>query len=116
MKTVRIKKSQLVEILTQNRDNHRKLFNDAFEGYRKECMEILAENLDALRRGEQRRVKFYEQAPEDHTPDYDTVLRMLDMSVDDVVELDQRSFAQYVEDDWGWRENWSSSNSKYLRR
>ena len=41
--------------------------------------------------------------PEDHTRDYDRVIRMVEMHRGETLELDQEHFAQYVMDDWGWR-------------
>lgn len=114
MKTVRINKGDLVEKLTANRKNHRAQFEKAFEGYRQECIKLLTENLNLLKDGRNIVVKFYEQAPEDHTDDYDTILNMLNMSVDTSIELTHQEFQQYVEDNWNWRENWAASNMKYI--
>lgn len=115
MKTVKIDKKKLIDKLNENRKNHRELFDKAFEGYRQECIRLLSENLDSLKAGKKVIVKFYELAPEDHTTDYDTVLNMLNMSVDDNIELTYQEFQQYVEDNWNWRAQWSASNTKYIK-
>ena len=114
MRTVKIKKPILVEVLTKNRNAHRELYEKAFEGYRDECMKCLNHNLQALTEGKRVEVRIYESCPVDHTEDYDTILNMLDMSVDDVIELSHSEFQQYVEDNWQWRESWNNSNSKYI--
>ena len=51
--------------------------------------------------------------PHDHTDDYDTVIAMLEMCVDEVVEIDMQEFDNYVRDNWQWKANWSASNALY---
>ena len=113
MKTVKLLKAELLDIITKNRNGHRAEFEKAFEGYRKECIHLLEQNLKSLKERNGHIVRFTEFPPEDHTDDYDRVLLMLKMSVDDKVELDARDFARFVQDDWEWKEQWSLSNSKY---
>lgn len=52
--------------------------------------------------------------PKDMTKEYDRVLRMLKLDVRDEIELDEREYRQFVENDWQWRQAWATSNSKYL--
>lgn len=116
MDSVKVKKGELKETVQLNRDKHHAEYSEAFAGYKRACIEALQTNLDAFRAGTRQRILINEQPPEDHTKDYDRVLKMLDMSVDDEVTLDASAFAKYVLDDWGWKQNWATSNSKYLGR
>lgn len=54
--------------------------------------------------------------PQDHTPDYDRVIAMLEMSVDTVIELDADSFDNYVMDNWAWRANALATNTMYAAK
>lgn len=116
MKTVKVEKDWLVQIVGTNRDGHRAQFERAFEGYRAECIRVLTENLAAFKAGKRTHLVWQEFPPEDHTKEYDRVLAMLDASVDETIELTSEEFAQYVQDDWSWRERWTASNTKYLDR
>jgi hypothetical protein len=116
MNLVKVKKDELKDKIQTNRDTHSAEYSKAFEGYRRACIQALQTNLQAFHEGRAQRVLIYEQPPEDHTKDYDRVLMMLQMSVDDEVILDASEFAQYVLDDWGWKQPWAASNSKYLDR
>ncbi|MEQ3693190.1 MAG: hypothetical protein ABNH16_07145 [Thalassolituus sp.] len=40
---------------------------------------------------------------ESHEGDYKKVIRMVEMSVDEAITLDSRSFDQYVMDNWAWK-------------
>ena len=51
--------------------------------------------------------------PENHTKDYDRVIKMLEMCVNDTVELDEHTFQCYVMDDWTWKRSFLASNSNY---
>jgi len=115
MKTVKIKKSVLVEVVSRNMQQHREQFEKAFDGYRRECESVLSQNLENLKMNRRHVVRFSEIPPEDHTDDYRRVLAMLDMSVDDVIELTNQEFQQYVQDDWNWKSQWIGSNSKYYQ-
>ncbi len=52
--------------------------------------------------------------PEDHTRDYDRRIKMYEMDIDDTIEMTEQEFAQYVLDDWGWKQAWTTSNTAYL--
>ena len=51
--------------------------------------------------------------PADHTEDYDRVLAMLEMSVDETVILSSEEFSQYVLDRWTWSRFATSTNQSY---
>jgi hypothetical protein len=116
MKTVKLDKDKLLELVKKNRAGHFTAFEKAFAGYRQECIEVLELNLRGLRENKGHIVRFMENPPEDHTSDYDRLILMLEMSVDQIVELDARTFAQYAQDDWDWKEQWGISNSKYISK
>ncbi len=115
MKTVKIRKGELKAIVAKNAAKHREDLAEAWDGYNKACIEVLEKLLTKFRSGEKvAAVQLYERPPEDHTKDYDRVLKMIDMSVDTEIELDQNDFSRYVLDEWEWKEMWAVSNSKYL--
>ena len=96
-----------------NRDAHRSLFLKAQEGYRKLVIEELDRMLADAKavRPIARSINLVE--PADHTEDYDRVLAMLEMSVDDAVILSAEEFSQYVLDRWIWSRFATSTNTRY---
>lgn len=116
MKTVIVKTDELINIVRENRDNHRSLFEEALEGYRKQAEDILKDHIERIRRGKVSEVRVYMPAPQDHTKDYDRVIKMLEMTLQAdqfTVELDQSTFSQYVQDDWSWKDEFVSSYNAY---
>ena len=115
METVKVNKLELLAIIKENRANHRQVFLEALEGYKKKCIELLEQHLANLRTGKVYHVSIALPEPQEHTKDYDRVIRMLELSVDDVVEIAQDQFAQYVMDDWAWKNQFTSTTSMYRR-
>ncbi len=113
MRTVTVKKEDLLKILKENRDNHRAIFEEAQKNYRERAIEELDRRLRDAEEGRRIDVAIYLPAPEDHTKDYDRVIRMVEMSIEDNVELTNQEFAQYVQDDWSWRRAWVANTASY---
>ena len=47
--------------------------------------------------------------------DYDRAIGMLEMSIDNEVEITSLEFQHYIQDDWGWKNSFLLSNTKYLK-
>jgi hypothetical protein len=96
-----------------NREAHRELFLKAQEGYRKLIIEELDRMLADAREGRpiQRSVTLTE--PSNHIKDYDRVITMLEMSVDDTVTLGAEDFDRYVMDNWAWSTFAFHTNTAY---
>lgn len=113
MSTVTVKRDDLVTKLKENRAGHRGIYEEALAGYQ---AAVLAE-LDAFREkvlaGPIVKVVVNLPFPEDHTRDYDRIITMCEMSVEDDLELSQEEFASYVMDDWSWKRAFLASNAAY---
>jgi tRNA A37 N6-isopentenylltransferase MiaA len=115
MQNVKVKKDELLATVRKNRDGHRDLFLKAQAGYREDAIAELDRMLREARDGKKIRRGFTMPEPIDRTGDYDTVINMLEMSVDDVVELQFHEFAQYVRDQWSWKRDVDLVNMSYLK-
>lgn len=113
MDAVKVKKVELLEKLKANRDAHQAIFEKALEGYRKLCIEHLEQMLAEAKAGKVIRRKVELQEPVNQTKDYDRAIAMLEMSQDDIIELSEIDFQQYVLDDWRWKEQFTTTNSRY---
>ncbi len=113
MRQVKVRKLELRDILVANLTEHRAIFLEAQEKYRELAIAELDRMLEDARTGKkiQRSVKLVE--PEDHSDDYARILQMLELEVEDVVVLDAREYVQYVQDDWGWRDQWARNTASY---
>ena len=113
MKNMKFAVADLQRKIQENLKQHRTIFLEAQDGYRAATISMLDERLREARSGKKiSRVAFLSE-PEDHTRDYERVLKMLEMCTEDFVELNEDEFAQYVMDDWRWKHSFLLSNSAY---
>lgn len=113
MKTVTVVKADLVKRIEKNRAGHRKIFEEAVEGYKKEAVKLLEQHIKRIQTGKLEEVAVRLPQPRDHTSDYDRVLEMLAMHVEDQIEIDEDAFASYVMDDWSWKQQFLATNAAY---
>lgn len=113
MNEIKVNKTELLAALTKNRTEHREIFLEAQENYRKAVIAELERSLADARAGRQIRVNITLVSPVDQTKDYDRAIRMLHMSMDNIIELDQQEFSSYVLDDWSWKRQFTASNINY---
>lgn len=114
--TVRVNKDALLERIKENRDQHRTIFEEAIAGWKKKVTETLEERYQAALRGEQFNVAIHLPRPEDHTDQYDTVIELLTMSLDEELELTQHDFACYALDKWQWQAQFLTASASYGSR
>ena len=113
MQETKVLKPELLKILEENRSKHRRVFEAALDGYQKEALRQLEMKVQALKAGKYPKIYLNLPMPEDHTRDYDRIIRMVTMHQEDTVVLDEQQFAQYVEDDWSWKRQWASTSNVY---
>lgn len=113
MRTITVKKDELLDVLARNRAKHREVFIAALEGYRKHALVVLKGKVKALSEGRQPEIRIMIERPEDHTRDYDRVIGMVNADQGDTFELSETDFAQYWEDDWSWKRQWAKMSSTY---
>jgi hypothetical protein len=116
MKPIRVNKSNLIDILQKNRDAHKAIFVEAMENFRKMAIETLEENLKNAKSGKPLVLHVNLTIPRDMTREYDRVIKMLNMSEDAEIFLEEDDFQQYVQDDWGWKQQFLHTNSVYSAR
>jgi hypothetical protein len=113
MENVKVNKSEALEILKKNRTEHKSIFLEAVEGYKKQVLEILERHIADIKAGKVQYISIQLPKPEEHTKDYDRAIKMLEMSIDDAIEMDEHSFSSYIMDDWSWKRQFLGSNSSY---
>lgn len=116
MRSVKIKTQELLEVLRKNRETHQADFDKAIVGYREA---VVKEIKTALRRAEEGKdVNTLVSAvkPSNYVKSYDTVIRMLEMSSEDTVELTMQEFNQYVQDEWHWKQEFAATSMLYNKR
>ena len=123
---VKVKRDELLIVLRKNREQHIKDYKEACAGYRQaalaridEIFSDLRAKINGLKEGQTIAIiglQFGLVVPVSHEKAYDQIIRMMEMSVDDEITLTCSQFGCFVMDDWDWKEQWSASNSMYLKK
>lgn len=113
MDTVKVEKAQLLATIKANRDTHRQTFEEALAGWRDRVVVELDKAVADAKAGRRYQTTFDLPQPRDFTSHYDEIIGMLELHVDSTVELNQYEYRQYVNDDWGWKQDFLATNSQY---
>lgn len=116
MNSVKINKTELLARLVKNREQHTKLYKAAEIGYRKKAIAKMAALLKQAQRGGEIVTVFRMPEPVNNSTEYNRVIAMLEMSVDEVIELTSHQFNSYVLDQWEWSGTVIASNLGYVSK
>lgn len=114
MDTIRVNKAEVIERLRDNRNQHENTYHEAMAGWRAQGaakLRELAAELDAG--GSPGALYLKLERPENHTEDYDIVLGMLELSVEDEIEMTLANYRNYILDMWHWSEKFRTTASAY---
>ena len=112
LKAVTVKKEDLIKRLKENLENHKKTYETACEGFRIEIKERLDKATEQYKEGKTPSpINFV--PPETHEEDYEVIISMLEMSVDEEVTLSISEYRRYAEDKWDWAERFKLTASTY---
>jgi hypothetical protein len=113
MKSVTVNKVEVLEILKKNKEGHRAQFLVAQEGYRKAVIKELDKMLSDARSNKKVSTYINLPAPRDYTEEYEQVISMLEMSVEDNIVLTHSEFCNFILDNWSWTDAFTHSNKLY---
>ena len=116
MRKVNIEKQELLDIVRANKQKHVEDFKESVTDYKKAALVIAKDNLALVKTGkveEILKVKAMPPKPVSFEHDYDRAIRMLELSIDEVIELEQDIFNQLVLDEWTWKTTFTSNSTLY---
>lgn len=116
MRSVKINKGELLKIVRDNQKKHVKEFNESVKDYKKAALKIAKEHVEMAKSGDLEqiaKIKSMPAKPNSYEKDYDRAIRMLELSVEDVIELEDDIFNQLVLDEWTWKHQFVASGALY---
>ena len=116
MRSVKVQKSELLEIVRKNQIKHVKEFEEAVKDYKKAAIKVAKEHVDLAKSGDLdqiAKIKAMPQRPFSYEDSYNRAIRMLELSVEDVIELEEDIFNQLVLDEWTWKHAFVASGALY---
>lgn len=115
-RSVNVARSQLLEAIKKNREIHAAEYEVALVDFKTRLQEDLKAALEKVATKEPRDLSRFSVAvrfPQSHVQEYDDVIEMLEMSVDDTIELDSESFKAYIKNEWSWTNQFKAMTESY---
>lgn len=115
MKLIKVNKSELLGHLRTNREVHVEEYNNALIAYRGALIKAFKEALKKANNLEDVNHRVDVIRPLNYLESYDNVISMLEWTTEDTIELDQNEFRQYVQDAWGWKNEFTAVAASYAK-
>jgi hypothetical protein len=104
-----------MEIIQANMEQHREMFMEAMEGYKVKAIELLEAHIERIKTNAPEKVVIQLPMPQDHSDEYETVIGMLKVSIDEELEINRYDFERYVLDQWEWKQAFAETYAAYTQ-
>ena len=112
MKNVKVKKHELMSILGTNRLKHIKEYEESLEEFKQAAIKTLTDTLEDVK-DKTTNISIHIPAPESYIKEYDRAIRMLELSVEDFIVLEEHEFKTLVQDEWSWKTEFLNNKTIY---
>ena len=123
MNAVKINRQKLLNIVQENMIKHVAEYNEAVADHLALSIKVSKENialakatLKLIEDGKMDKVTSFKslpQKPTSYEDNYKRAIRMLELSVEDVIEVEEDVFNQLVLDEWVWKRAFTVANTMY---
>lgn len=116
MNSVKMNRKELLKIVKDNQKKHVAQYEESVADYKIAVVKLAKANLKLANTGdlsEIRKMKNRIDAPISYEDNYTRAIRMLELSVEDVIEIEEHIFNQLVLDEWGWKQQFTAMSALY---
>jgi len=116
MNAIKMNRAELLEIVRRNNLTHVEEFQEAVEDYKKLVLQVTTSNSNLAKTGDLvqfKKMQSIPQEPVSYESSYRRAIRMLELSVDDIIEVEEDVFNQLVLDEWSWKRSFTVGNAMY---
>lgn len=116
MRSVKLDRAELLKIVLQNKEKHIEEYLEAVADYKLAVVKLAKDNLKLANTGDLAKISKMQAvpaAPVSYEDSYRRAIRMLELSVEDVIELQEDVFNQLVLDEWNWKRSFTLAASTY---
>jgi len=115
-RSVNVSRKQLLECLYENLEVHKREFAEAQTEFKERLLADLkkaTEKVEGMTPEKLATFRFTFQYPQSHVAEYEGIIEMLEMSVDENINLDSESFKAYVKNEWSWSRGFEATKMLY---
>jgi len=116
MHAVKVNRIELLGIVRGNLEKHIKEFNESVEDYKAAAIKLAEANMELAKSGELDKIakmRTVPQKPVSYEQNYNRAIRMLELSVDETIEVEEDVFNQLVLDEWSWKNSFVATGALY---
>lgn len=111
-----MKRLELLDIVRANKTKHITEFDEAVVDYKALVLKTAADNLKLAKSGDLdtiEKMKMIPSKPSSYEDSYKRAIRMLELSVEDIIDVEEDVFNQLVLDEWSWKRSFTASSIAY---
>ena len=108
---------KLLITLKENRKKHLKNYRIAVKLFKSQCLSLLESRVSSLKEDQidiNYLLHFDLPVPISYVQAYDEVIKMLEFSEQQEVEIDSNQYRAWVEDQWDWSNSFGTSTLSYV--
>lgn len=116
MKAILINRVELLEIVKANRDKHVADFEEATKDYAALVLRLCTANVEIAYTQDVTKftnIKPIPPAPVSYEKEYARAIRMIELSVEENISVEQDVFNQLVMDEWSWKRGFAAAATLY---
>lgn len=115
MRSVKMNRLELLKIVKENAIKHVADYDEAVEDFKVGVIKVAKANLKIANSGDILKFNFQRMpaTPVNYADNYSRAIRMLELSVEDVIELEEHIFNQLVLDEWAWKQAFVAQSALY---
>lgn len=116
MNAIKMKRLELLDIVRKNKEKHITDYDESVNDYKALAIKVAQSNLKLAKTGELEQFKGFKNmpsAPISYEDSYKRAIRMLELSVEDIIEVEEDVFNQLVLDEWQWKRGFIASTMSY---
>lgn len=114
LSSVRVSKEFLLGKLEINREDHIAIYKEALQAWHLQILNTLKKELKKVENNKEYQPNCYVAKPVSHEKSYNRIIALLSASLDEEFVLLNSEFSQYVQDEWGWKEQFMTTVSRCL--
>ena len=115
MQSVKMNRLELLKIVKENAVKHVADYDQSVEDYKAAVIKVAKANLKVANTGELEKLVFQRMpaTPVNYADNYTRAIRMLELSVEDTIDVEEHIFNQLVLDEWGWKQAFVAQSAMY---
>ncbi len=116
MNPIKMNRVDLLAIVRENNTKHKVEYLEAVEDYKLVTVKQAKENLKLANTGDLEKIAQIRSmlpAPQSYEESYNRAIRMLELSIDVIIEIPEEVFNQLVLDEWHWKRGFTTMSTMY---